>query len=87
MAGEPCPLGFFCSGGIADKQACEAGPGRFCPIGGGSAEGALCPVGSFCQGEQAAPVECTDTEPGSYCKQVHLYVFHDRVCVHCERGA
>ncbi len=48
----PCPIGFWCSGGIADKKACEATealPGNYCPGAGYEPAGVECPVGYYCE--------------------------------------
>ena len=48
----PCPIGFWCYGGITDKEACEAieaQPGNYCPGAGYEPAGVECPVGYYCE--------------------------------------
>jgi len=43
--GDPCPQGYACAGGQADKERCLVDPGSYCPTGAISdpAAGVTCP--------------------------------------------
>jgi hypothetical protein len=65
-AGILCPLGFYCSGGVADRVLCTVPSGVFCPLGSSLPSGIQCPLGFYCTGGGTGMKPCT-AAPGSYC--------------------
>lgn len=60
---QPCPPGFYCSGGLAPPRSCRAGD--HCP-GRTPEEGRRCPTGFFCPLPGLSPIKCPD---GAQCME------------------
>jgi hypothetical protein len=53
-----CSVGFYCTGGAAQRVACSCAPGYECYVGSTTAAGARCLDGSYCSGGSAGEVWC-----------------------------